>query len=204
MQEIAPGVWHWTAQHDHIGFDVSSYYLAGERVLIDPMIPPEGIVWFEEHGAPEHVLLTNRHHDRHCWKLRDRFGCVVHCVRNGIHELDGRGSVEPFDFGDELPGGAIAYEIGAICPDETALYIPSHGALACADGVMRYGEELSFVPEQYMDDPEETKRRLRESYAALLDLELDFNLLLLAHGNPVLGGAKEALRTFTQDEGGRS
>ena len=45
-----------------------------------------------------------------------------------------------------------------------------------------------------MDDPEDTKQRLCEAYRRLL--EIDFDLLLLAHGNPVVGGAADALRAF--------
>jgi glyoxylase-like metal-dependent hydrolase (beta-lactamase superfamily II) len=195
MVEVAPGLWHWKARHEHIGVEVSSYYLEPERVLLDPMLPPDGVVWLEEHGPPEHIVLTNRHHDRHSWALRDHFGCPVHCVRNGMPELEGRGPAEPFDFGDELPGGTIVYEVGAISPDETALHIPAHRALACADGVIHYGEELGFVPEQYMDDPQATKRKLRDAYSRLL--ELDFDILLVAHGNPLIGGAKDALRRFS-------
>src|SRR5579872_5011549 len=101
--------------------EVSSYFLVAERVVIDPMLPPTGLDFFREHGAPEHALLTNRHHDRDAWRLRDAFGCAVHCVRCGLHELEGRGPVQPFDFGDELPGGIVAHEVDAICPDETAL-----------------------------------------------------------------------------------
>jgi hypothetical protein len=198
VQEIAPGVWHWTAGHPKIRIDVSSYYLAPERVLIDPLAPPAGIDWFEEHGRPEHILLTNRHHDRDSWRLRDAFGCMVHCVRNGVHELEARGPAEPFDFGDELPGGVIAHEVDVICPDETALYAPAHRALACADGVVRWrgDDELQFVPDNYMDEPDRTKDGLRDAYRRLL--ELDFDLLLLAHGNPVVGGAREALRAFVE------
>ena len=192
---MAPGLWHWAVPHEHIGIDVSSYYLERERVLLDPMIPPSGIEWFEDVGVPEHVLLTNRHHDRQAWKLRDAFGCTVHCVRNGLHELEGRGPVEAFDFGEVLPGGVVAYEVDAICPDETALYVPGLRALACADGVVRLSGtgELGYVPDAYMDEPEQTKAGLREAYARLL--ELDFGLLLLAHGGPVANG-KEALRAF--------
>lgn len=199
MREIAPGVWHWTARHERIGLDVSSYYLAGERVLIDPMLPPDGIEWFEAHTAPEHVLMTNRHHDRDSWRLRERFDCSVHCIRNGLHEIEGRGPVEPFDFGEELPGGAIALEVGAICPDETALHIPAHRALACADGVIRWpGKQgLVFVPDDLMDEPEQTKAALKRAYRDLL--ELDFDLLLLAHGEPVVGDAKSQLDAFARD-----
>jgi hypothetical protein len=176
--------------------DVSSYYLLQERVLLDPVIPAVGLSWFEQHGAPEHVLLTNRHHDRQAWRLREAFGCEVHCIRNGLPELDGRGAATPFDFGDELPGGIVAHEVDAICPDETALYIPAHAALACADGVVRWrsGDSLGFVPDYLMDDPEKTKQGLRDAYRRLL--ELDFDRLLLAHGDPVVGGGREALRGF--------
>jgi hypothetical protein len=200
VQEIAPGLWHWTAVHEHIQMDVSSYYLPADRVLLDPVIPAAGLAWFELRGAPEHVLLTNRHHDRHAWRLREAFGCEVHCIRNGLPELEHRGTAAAFDFGDELPGGIVAHEVDAICPDETALYIPTHAALACADGVVRWqgDDELAFVPDRLMDDPEETKQGLRDAYRRLLDL--DFDLLLLAHGNPVVRGGKDALRGFLGTE----
>ncbi len=128
MNELAPGLWHWTVRHPHIGSEVSSYYLESERVLIDPMLPPEGPEWFEPHGAPEHVLLSNRHHDRDAWKLREAFGCQVHCIRNGL---------------------------------------TSSRAEA-----------------------------LRRAYRGLLESELEFDLLLLAHGNPVAPGGREALESF--------
>jgi hypothetical protein len=196
MNEIGPGLWHWTTRHDHINSLVSSYYLQAECVLIDPMTPPDGFGWFEEHGTPRHVLLTNRHHDRHAWRLREAFGCTVHCIRNGVYELEGRGPVEPFDFGNELPGGVVAHEVDAICPDETALHVPAHHALACADGVVRPrgGSELAFVPDFLMDDPQHTKRGLCDAYARLLELE--FDALLLAHGDPFVGDGKDALRRF--------
>lgn len=200
MDEIAPGLWHWTARRESIGADVSSYYLEPERVILDPMIPPAGLRWFEEHGAPEHAVLTNRHHDRDAWRLHDAFGATVHCIRNGLYELEGRGPAEAFDFGDALPGGIVVHEVDAISPDETALHIPRYRALACADGVVRgagTGNRLDFVPDFLMDEPEETKKGLRRSYRRLLDL--DFDVLLLAHGAPVVGGAAEALRTFVDD-----
>ena len=107
--------------------------------------------------------------------------------------------MEAFDFGDGLPGEISVHEVGAICPDETALHIPRHRALACADGVVRWGGggALEFVPDFLMDEPEQTKRRLRDAYRGLL--ELDFDLLLLAHGDPVVEDAHGALRAFVVD-----
>ena len=195
MHEIAPGLWHWRARNEKIGADVSSYYLADGRVLIDPITPPDGLEQLERLGPPEHIVLSNRHHDRDSWRLRERFGATVHCIRNGLHELDGRGPVEPFDFGETLPGGIVVHEVDAICPDETALHMPSLRALACADGVVESaGAGLGFVPDSLMDDPEQTKRGLLDAYTALL--ELDFDLLLLAHGEPRVGDGKQALRKF--------
>ena len=49
-----------------------------------------------------------------------------------------------------------------------------------------------------MDDPEDTKQGLRAAYRDLLGL--DFDLLLLAHGEPVVGGGREALYEFVGGE----
>jgi hypothetical protein len=102
----------------------------------------------------------------------------------------------PFDWGDELPGGVVACEVDAISPDETALHVPAHRALACADGVVRWsaGGPLAFVPDYLMDDPETTKAGLRAAFERLL--ELDWDHLLLAHGQPFVGDGKAALRAF--------
>jgi hypothetical protein len=59
------------------------------------------------------------------------------------------------------------------------------------------GDELAFVPDWLMDEPEDTKRGLREAYERLL--ELDFDVLLLAHGQPVVSDGKQALRKFVAD-----
>jgi hypothetical protein len=197
VEEIAPGLWHWTARHPHIGSAVSSYYLQHESVLLDPMFPPDGPDWFRaRRSTPEHIVLSNRHHDRDSWQLRDVFGCEVHCIASGLHELEGRGPVTAFQFGDELPGGIVVHEVGAICPDETALHIPAHQALACADGIVRWPgvDGLTFVPDWLMDEPQQTKSGLRAAYCRLL--ELDFDRLLLAHGEPVVQGAKAMLGSF--------
>jgi hypothetical protein len=190
VDEIAPGVWYWTALRETIGNDVSSYYLAEERVAIDPMLPPERPDWFR----PEHAILTTRHHDRDVWKL----GCTVWVVEQGAHELEGRGEFRTYSWGDELPGGLVAYEVASLSPDETALHSEAHRALAVGDGIVRWEPDapLTFVPDRFMDDPERDKAGLREAYRGLL--ELDFDLLLLAHGEPAVGDAKEQMRAFVE------
>jgi hypothetical protein len=51
-----------------------------------------------------------------------------------------------------------------------------------------------FVPDAYMDEPARTKEGLREAYRRLA--RLDFEHLLLAHGEPFAGDGREALAAF--------
>jgi hypothetical protein len=203
MREILPGVFHWTTYHEGIRADVSSYYLRDTGIVIDPLLPAEPLDWFPSDAPPRASLLTNRHHYRHSGRLIDAFGVTVHASRPGMDEFKAEQRVEPFDFGDSLPGGVVAHEVGAICPDETAFEIPHARAIAVADGVVRYPQadgELGFVPDYLIgDDPEGVKQSLRAAYERLL--ELDFDHLLLAHGLPVVGEGKELLREFVSASG---
>jgi hypothetical protein len=194
VDEIAPGVWHWVAKHPKIGMDVSSYFLAGPNVLLDPLSPPEDDR-LDELGPPAEILLTNRHHLRDSVELGGRFGCPIRAPELGMHEFKEGEPVQPYTFGNALASGeATAHEVGCICPDEAALHIPSLSVLAVADGVINYGG-LRFVPDNYMDEPEQTKQDLKQAYGRLA-AQLEFDHLLLAHGMPVVGDGREALRRF--------
>ncbi len=199
MQEILPGVFHWTSFHEGIGEKVHSYLLTGNEAafLIDPREPSEGLDWFLDHGPPAHAYLTNRHHFRHSDRFARAFNTVVWCHREGLHEFRQGEVVRPFEHGDELPGGLTALEVGALCPEETALFIPRHGGIvSLGDSLIRSGSELCFVPDAFMgDDPDGVKRGLRMSLGRLL-LERDFRHLLLAHGKPIIQEGKEALRLY--------
>jgi hypothetical protein len=196
VDELAPGIFHWTAFHKGIRQQVSSYHVAPAAALIDPMMPQDGLDWLAQE-PPQHILLTNRHHYRHSEQFVERFGCRVLCSEAGLHEFEGGPEVEGFAYGEQVAPGIVALEVDAICPDDAALHIQAGaGLLAFADGLIRSADgDLSFVPDFLMgDDPEEVKRGLRESLHRLL--ELDFDSLLFAHGKPLVGGGKSALRAF--------
>jgi hypothetical protein len=195
LDEIGPGIHHWKTVHPKIQIEVSSYYVEPAGTLIDPLLPAEGIEWFRSRAKPERIVLTNRHHYRQSGELQGELGCPVRCSELGLHEFEGGPEVQGFTFGDEVADGITAHEVGAICPDETALHIQvGDGFLAIADGLINYGQ-VGFVPDNLLgDDPEEVKRGLRDSYRRLLDLE--FAGLLFAHGDPMVAGGKEALREF--------
>jgi hypothetical protein len=199
MDEIARGIFHWQAKHEGIGREVSSYYIEPAATVLDPMEPPDGLDWFAGRNV-DRVVLTNRHHYRHADRFHARFGVPVLVVEQGEHEVQGRPGVETFAFGEEVAPGITAHPIEPSWPDEGALHIAlGPGLLAIADGAIRYGEHLHFVPDRYIgDDPERTKELLRHGYGRLLDLE--FDTLLLAHGTPVVGGGHAALKRFV-DQG---
>jgi glyoxylase-like metal-dependent hydrolase (beta-lactamase superfamily II) len=190
MDKIAPGILHGQAPHPKIGIEVSSYWLPELRTLLDPVAVPDEV------DGVQHILLSCRHHVRDSLEARERFEATVRAPRTGMHDYPDDTPIVPYDFGEPIAGGAVTpYEVGGLSPDETALHIPAVNALAVADGAIRYGDDLQFVPDQYMDDPEQDKADLRQGLGALAE-RLDFDVLLLAHGMPIPSGGREALRRF--------
>ena len=196
MREIAPGLFYWSEMHPRIKHEVSSYFVAESGTLLDPMVPSdEGIGWFRGEREPQAIALTNRHHDRQSDQFCAEFGLgPVLVPEPGLHEFEGKTfEVAAYVPGEEVVPGIVVHEVGAICPDDMAFEIRSAGALALADGLINEAG-VGFVPDQLMDDPPGTKRGLVQSLEALLDV--DFDTLLFAHGPPIVGEGKQALRDF--------
>jgi hypothetical protein len=194
-REIVDGVFHWKAVHPKIGVEVGCHFAAASGTAIDPLLPEEGIEWFEERGL-ERIVLSTRHHLRHASELAERFGCPILCHESGLDEFEDGPAVGGFAFGERLAEDVVALEMDAISPDDTVLRIEAgEGALLFADAVIDRGRP-GFVPDRMMgEDPEGAKRRIRERCAELLDEER-FEHLLFAHGDPLLGRGREALRAF--------
>jgi hypothetical protein len=190
MQELTPEIRHWTAVHPNIGWVVSSYWLPGLRVLLDPLEVPAEVEDVAE------IVLSNRHHKRSAFEARERFGAVVRVPRSGMQDFSEDDAVEPYEFGEPFANGAItAYQVTELWPDDGALHIPSLDALAIADTVLNDGDGLAFMPEGCFDDLAVERRSIREGLSRLAD-ELDFQHLLLAHGNPLIGDGRAKLLEF--------
>jgi glyoxylase-like metal-dependent hydrolase (beta-lactamase superfamily II) len=194
MREIFDGVHHWKAKHPKIGIEVDCHFVAASGTAIDPLLPEEGMAWFDEH-PPRRIVLSTRHHLRHAPELAERFDCPILCHESGLYEFEDGPTVEAFAFGDRLADDVVALEMDSISPDDTVLRIEAgEGALLFADSVIHYGS-LGFVPDKFIgDDPEGVKARVRQRCDALL--EEDFAHLLFAHGEPLLDDGPHALRAF--------
>jgi|SRR5437588_7061632 len=194
MNEILPGVFHWTAFHAPIGAQVSSYHVQPAGIVIDPKVPEDGLDALS--GKPQQIVLTSGHHGRDSQQFADALGIPIRASREAAAYLGDELEVETFGDRDEVAPGVTMIHIGKLCDDEGALHVAvAEGAVAFADGIHRYGEELSFFADELLgDEPERVKDGLRDAYRGLL--ERDFDHLLFAHGEPLVGGGKAALRAF--------
>jgi hypothetical protein len=200
MDEVIPGVLHWTAHHDGIDATVHSHVHVASGAIFDPLLPPgvspEALA---DAFTPTVVLLSNRHHLRDGQRLAEAFGLPIMCQRDGLHEFSAPGDpdVVGFAYGDEVAPGVIALELGALTPEDTVFHLDAGpGALLFADGLTRPGGELSFVPDGLMgDDPEGVRRGLCARLDELAGRD-DFDALLFAHGAPLASGGQAALREF--------
>ena len=208
MERILPDVDWWTTVHPILGIEVSSYWRDDAGVLFDPLVAsPSDLDWFAARAVPPAaILLSNRHHYRSSGAFAARFGCPVYCQRDGLHEFTAGQEVRGFAVGDRLAGDVVACEVGAICPDDTALYLPAQRAMLFADGLVAgkpHGTpRIGFVPDVLMDDPPTTKAGLLAAFARLLE-DYDFEHLLLAHGGPIIGTGRALLEDLIR-EGGRT
>ena len=197
FEEVTEGVLHWSAPHPRIKQVVHSAYLPDSRTAIDP-VGADGLEEaLESRGGLDRIVLSNRHHRRAAEELAERLDAEILAPASGMHEFGEDTSILPYEWGDEVAPGVTAHEIGVICPDDGALHIQrGNGALLIADSVIRWDGRLAFVPDFLMDDPEETKAGTLQALEPLL--ELDFDALLLAHGEPSRSGGKDELRAFIE------
>jgi len=197
MEELIDGVFHWKAVHPNIGAEVGCHFVAPSGTAIDPLLPAEGIEWFEGRGLAR-IVLSNRLHRRHAPQLAERFGCPILCHEAGLHAFADGPPVQGFAFGERLAEDVAALEMDAICPEDTVLRIEhGGGALLFADSLINEGG-VGFVPDRLIgDDPEGVKRKIRARCVEMVEEER-FEHLLFAHGDPLLGTGRAALRAVAE------
>ena len=201
VRELLPGLYGWSTMYDKIGSRVHSHLVASAGVVIDPRVPAGGFEAVPE--RPQQVVLTSGNHLRDAVEFANHFdGIPIRALRAADDRLGGSPELATFGGGDEVAPGVTAIDVGVLSADETALHLTEveGGAIALADGLVRFGGRLTYVPDGLMgDDPEGVKAGLTEKLRALL--ERDFDTLLFAHGDPIVGGAKAELRAFVEAQG---
>jgi hypothetical protein len=195
MREIIPGLFHWTTVHEDIHAPVSSYYVQPAGVVIDPRIPDEGLGVFESLGTPQQIVLTTGLHVRHSEQFAQEFRIPIRAPLQARERLGDSVDFEPYNDADEIAPGVRGIEIDILCPDEYALLVDvDEGALAIADGITNYGSLGFFADDLLGAHPDRVKQGLKNAYRA--QLQRDFDHLLFAHGDPIVGNGKTKLRDF--------
>lgn len=197
-EEVAAGLWRWTAHHEEWRKPVASVAVLGaeEIVLVDPLLVGEeqwaGLETLA--GArPAHVLITTHWHARSTAELLGRRpGTRVWAHSRQRAALARRTPVsDVYRAGDELPGGLLA--LSARPRSEVVLWEPRSGALIAGDALLgdgERGEGLRACPQSWLP-ASSTVAELRGALRPAL--ELPVKLVLPSHGAPVLRAARPAL-----------
>lgn len=185
VEQVVPGVWHWRVRDERIGGEWGCSH-AADGVLIDPhRLAEDALARLGEISA---IVLTTSSHQRAAWRLRRELRVPVY-LPAAAKQVDEEPDVR-YREGDALPGGLQAvFTPGAGTTQHSLLLPRDAGVLFTPDLFVRSAAgPLQWVPFKYMHDPEEAQRSAERL------LELDFDVLCTAHGAPLVGGAKEALR----------
>jgi hypothetical protein len=166
VDELAGGLWTWTAPHpawregEEWGPEVRSYALEHDDgvVLFDPVTPPPELL----SKGPVEIVLTAEWHGRSTSEL----GAPV-CGES-----------------DPLPGPVNAQP--AFFPNERSLWLPGHNALIVGDSLPNGGA----APDEWLG--EATRDDYNKKLRPLLDLPIE--LLLPTHGDPVTKDAHKTLK----------
>jgi hypothetical protein len=192
--EVIPGVFHWIANLDESDYAVSSYYLAGSGIAIDPQLPASEIDSLP--GAVNQIVITSVWHVRSVVALAAASGAKVISIPELVTTLEDKArglEVEPVPSGDELAAGVSIHRLGSGAYHEAVVYTAqAGGALIAGDALSVTEDDLGVISTEYLgDDPETVRSAIESDLRALLALE--FDSVLVTHGGPVVGGAKERL-----------
>lgn len=209
MEQLTDGLWRWTARHPEwhpgeFGAEVVSFAVqaGGDTLLIDPLLPPEPQAVLETiEGTLRDrlaILITIPYHVRSAEELWNRFRkdaeTTIHGHPAAAKRLEDRSAFRELAPGRELPGGASAHQIGKPRRFEMPLHLASHGALVFGDAVVEVDGRLVVWSDRRVDD--DVERFYRERFNPTLQplLELDFDRVLVTHGEPLLADGRDALR----------
>ncbi len=209
MEELSDGLWRWTARHPEwhpgeFGAEVACFAArAGDTtLLIDPLLPPDPQPVLDAiEGALDDrlaILISIPYHVRSSEELWRRYRkdaeTTIHGHPAAAKRLKDRSAFRAIEPGVPLPGGVTAHTIGKPRRYEMPIHVPSHGALVFGDAVAETDGRLVVWATDKVDA--KVERFYRERFNPTLEplLELDFDAVLVTHGQPVLEGGRNALR----------
>jgi len=192
MREILTDIYTWPWFSEPHGYNFNGHFIrhADGNLCVDPVEPSDADLADIARQGVARILITNRNHSRAANKIRARTG-----ARTAIHPADAaHARSEGAELDDQLkPGDKVGPFVVIVAPGksqgEVVLHWPARKILLVGDAVV--GDppgKCKLLPDKVVDDPP----RLRDSVRQLL--ALDFDILLVGDGVPILQSAKERLR----------
>jgi glyoxylase-like metal-dependent hydrolase (beta-lactamase superfamily II) len=214
-EELAPGLWTWSAYYPAWGKDVGCVALdAGDAlVLVDPLAPPGARearrFWkaLDEQMAARRSLqaiVTLHYHRRSApaavARYRKRADASLWAPRGSVERLGADTVDHPFVPGDTLPGGIVAFATAG--DDEVVLWLPDQQAIVSGDALLGgIRKPYRICPPSWLADGI-TRAAVAEALQPLLDLPVE--LLVPTHGPPVRVDARAALAAALAEPATRS
>jgi glyoxylase-like metal-dependent hydrolase (beta-lactamase superfamily II) len=192
MIRLFDGVFSWSWFSPEKRFNFNGHLLKTEHgvVMVDPVSLTEGdLAYIEAAGLkPDALVITNRNH------LRTREDVLARWkIKTVLHAAEVEQAGVPADWnvedGDDVYGLTVVHVPGK-SPGEIALFWPERRFLLVGDALIAPYGKIKTVPEEKMDDP----ALMRVSLGRLKTL--DFDVLLVGDGDPLLSGAKAAVAAF--------
>jgi hypothetical protein len=186
-EEVVPGLWRWSIHDERIDFVGAAYAVKSDdrAVLIDPLPLEDGAL--TELGRVEAIVLTCGSHQRCAWRYRREFGVKVYAPALA-KEIDEEPDVR-YGEDDALPAGLRpVFTPGAGTTQHTLLLDGPKAAFVPDMLVEAPDGRVAMLASRWMYDAEEARRSVEKL------LELDFEVLCLAHGGAVTNDAKAAVR----------
>jgi glyoxylase-like metal-dependent hydrolase (beta-lactamase superfamily II) len=187
VEEVVPSVWRWSIFDERIDFTGAAYAVSDDEgtVMIDPLpLEPQAL---GELGDVTAIVLTCGSHQRSAWRYRRELGANVHAPALS-KEIDEEPDVRYGD-GDNLPGALRAvFTPGAGTTQHTLLLDRARVAFVPDMLVETPEGKVAMLASRWMHDPEAARRSVEKL------LELDFDVLCLAHGGAITEGVEDALR----------
>jgi len=187
VRDVAPGLWLWRQPHPdwQPGSDwepeVASFAVesGGVPILLDPLAPPPAAreVWERlERRQPEIIVVLKPDHVRDVDLFVRWYGAQAYGPSLFWRDDVPRTELQAIHPGAELPGGLqVHYDGRGVM--ETPLYLPEQRALVFADALTAPEGVLRVWATPWHE------QRTLPALRALL--ELPFERVLVAHGEPV-------------------
>jgi glyoxylase-like metal-dependent hydrolase (beta-lactamase superfamily II) len=187
IRDVAPGLWLWRQPHPQWeeGADwepeVASFAVEsrGVGVLLDPLAPSPAAreVWDRiDAMAPRAVIVLKPDHVRDVDLFVRWYGAEGYGPQLFWRDDVPRTELRPAQPGVELPGGLQALYDGRNAA-ETPVFLPEQRALVFADALTAPGGVLRVWATPWHEE--------RTLPALRVLLELDFEHVLVSHGEPV-------------------